>query len=813
MLNFFRLFLTLACVAYCSRAYAQLPPPGPATVPTVQPPTPAPPVVPPTTPPTTPPATPPAPSLARPAPPSAPVTETTLSTSREASNNQQDWHFIGNVEMDRGGDTKIYADDVWAYTGENRAIATGNVLYAQGNNRISAERADFDTETRLGTFYNAWGLSTIKPPVQTARPGQLVAPQMANEEIVVYFFGETIEKIGPKKYKITNGGFSTCVQPTPRWDLNAGTVILNIDHYTVLKQAILRVKGVPMFYLPLMYYPTKREDRATGFLIPTYGSSTLNGQAIHNAFFWAINRSQDATIEHDLYSKTGQETGTEYRYNMGSGEGLLRGRFRDQHATQYESGGSLPDARSYDIRGSATQILPYRLRARANVSYFSSLESSRLNNVNIYDLSRNSRSYGGNLVGNWGKYSMSSTFDHSEYFYDSTSSVLAGTWPRVTFSRSERPIGSTPLYFSASTEAAGILRNRRNGAVEVDTSLNRFDVSPQIRYPFKKWQWFTINSSLNWRDTLYSRSYAPRTDPRNQPAIVTEENLNRPVFIFQSQFVGPLFNRVWDTPGNGYAEKFKHTIEPVVTLQRISSVDNFDRILVFDGIDQYVGGTNLTYGLNNRFYAKRKLAAGAPAVAREIVAVEVSQTYYTDERSARYDARSSTPGAAPPSHFSPLTLNVRVVPTDTITGNVRAEFDSRTGELFQISAQGTHNWTGRIQTSAGWSKRAFVEGLTGYDNPAFLTHYVNVSTNAHTLDNRLGTTYSFNYDVLQSKMTQQGITAFYNAQCCGIAFQYQTYAYGSAAPIPIDQRFFLSFTLAGLGNFSPFNGGLSGVPR
>jgi len=26
-------------------------------------------------------------------------------------------------------------------------------------------------------------------------------------------------------------------------------------------------------------------------------------------------------------------------------------------------------------------------------------------------------------------------------------------------------------------------------------------------------------------------------------------------------------------------------------------------------------------------------------------------------------------------------------------------------------------------------------------------------------------------------------------------------------------RFFLSFTLAGLGNFSPFNGALSGVPR
>ena len=786
--------VVLAVIGHGARAYAQ-PPPSPA-----QPP--APPAAPA-------PATAPAPA----APGSPPVTETTLSTSREASNNQKDWHFIGNVEMDRGGDTKIYADDVWAYTGENKAIATGNVLFAQGNNRISAERAEFDTETRLGTFYNAWGLSTIKPPVQTARPGTIVAPQMTNQELVVYFFGEKIEKIGPKKYRITNGGFSTCVQPTPRWDLNAGTVVLNIDHYTLLKQAVLRVKGVPMFYLPIMYYPTKREDRATGFLIPTYGSSTLNGHSIHNAFFWAINRSQDATIEHSWFSKTGQETGGEYRYNMGVGEGNLMARLRDQHATAYDNGNSLPESRSYDIRGNATQGLPFHLRARANVSYFSSIESSQLNNVNIYDLSRNSRSFGGNIVGSWGKYSLNSTFDHREYFYDTKSSVLSGTWPRVAFTRSERPILNSPAYFSLSSEYTSILRSTTNNDVEVDTGLQRFDVAPQIRYPFKKWQWFTVNSTLTWHETYYTRSYGPQEDPRQTPPVV-EDNLNRPVFIFQSQFVGPVFNRIWDTPDNGYAEKFKHTIEPTVTLQRLSSVDNFNQILFFDGIDQYVGGTNVTYALNNRFYAKRKLTPGAQAVSREIASVELSQTYYTDQRSAQWDTQQSTTGQSPPSHFSVLALNTRVVPTDTITANLRFEFDSKTRKLQQVSAQGSHNWTGRVQTSASWNKRLFIPA-PGQVNQGVLNHYFNATTNIHTVDNRVGGIYSVAYDVLRSLVTQQRMSAFYNAQCCGIAFEYQTYNYGSnsVSPIPLDQRFFLSFTLAGLGNFSPFNGGLSQVPR
>jgi len=41
------------------------------------------------------------------------------------------------------------------------------------------------------------------------------------------------------------------------------------------------------------------------------------------------------------------------------------------------------------------------MRARANVNYFSSIETSQQFNTNIYDASRNMRSFGGNLVGAW----------------------------------------------------------------------------------------------------------------------------------------------------------------------------------------------------------------------------------------------------------------------------------------------------------------------------------------------------------------------------------------------------------------------------
>ena len=775
----------------------------------------------------------PPPAAAQPPPaapaPQKPATDTTISDRREGSNDQKDWHFIGHVEMERGGDTKIYADDMRLYTGEDRAIATGNVVFAQGNNRITAEHAEFNTETRLGTFYNAWGLATVKAPPQAARPGTIAAPA-ATQENVVYFFGEKIEKIGPKKYRITNGGFSTCVQPTPRWDLHAGTVLLNVDHYTLLTNAVMTVKGVPMLYLPILYYPTKREDRATGFLIPTYGTSSLRGQSIHDAFFWAIDRSQDATIMHDWYSKTGQGVGSEYRYNFGPGaNGNLFASLLDEHAATYvlDNGtqNSTSASRSYDIRGSANQLLPGNLRAGATVSYFSSIVSSQTFNTNIYDASRNSRSIRGNVAGAWRGYTLNGTLDYSEYFYDPTNSAVNGSWPRIAFSRSERPIGDSPVYVSLNGEVARLLAESKTSSTDpttgittsddIDRGLGRVDFSPQIRYPFKKWQWFTINNTAVLHQTYYSRSYALDADG-NSTNTVVDVPLNRPVFTYQAQIVGPVFNRVWDTPGNGYAEKFKHTIEPVLSIDWTSDVPEFQRVVRFDGVDFFAGGVRYTYGVNNRFYAKRKLAPGQPALARDILDVEISQSYYSNQTQSLVDRQYQTTllSGSLPSNFSPISLRVRSAPTNEVNATVSAEFDSRYHKLRTISAQGGYS-TPILQASLSWSKRAFIPELTGFNDPAFLDQSINGSTNLRTRDNKYGTLYSFTYDVLRGGFTQQQIQGFYNAQCCGIALQYQTFNYGinSFSPIPSDHRFFLSFTLAGLGNFSPMNGALGGVPR
>jgi LPS-assembly protein len=736
-----------------------------------------------------------------------------------------DNHFrlTGQVELKRA-DLELYANEVEIFTDTDRAVATGNVVLVQTGNRIAAERVDFNTKTRLGTFYNAYGFANIKP--QAPRPGAVAMPTVSSQETDVYFQGETVEKIGPKKYKITNGGFTTCVQPTPRWELEAGTVVLAIDNYTLLKSATFSVKGVPMLYLPVLYYPTKKDDRATGFLIPTYGSSGLRGQSLHNAFFWVLGRSQDLTFTHDWFSKTGWGGGSEYRYNFGPGSnGSFHGNFLDEHeATYVDDAGNTnvqPAATSWELHGGANQTLPGNLRARARVDYFSNLVEMQSYQMNYTSAYQNQRTFGGNVVGAWRSYSLNATVDHTDYFSSATSSSTSGSWPKVSLTKNERLIPGTPLYFSVGGEYASLLKNAEDtsNGYSYNQDVTRVDFTPQVRFPFKKWQWFTVNSTAGWRDTYYTRSLTP-VDPADPtaPQSVMNEGLSRRFFTLSAQATGPVFNKIWDTPNNGYAEKFKHTVEPFLNITRTSSIDNFNQIIQIDGTDTIVGGTTqYAYGVNNRFYAKRPGEAGRPAQAREIFDVSLTQTYYTNALASQYDPRySSANNGVPPSNFSPILLTLRGMPSTDLNATASIEIDSRYLAVRQISAGGTYNWTGRIQTNASWSKQGYIPQIPGYDVQSNLSQALNAQTNVHTRDNALGGIYALSWDITQGRILNQRITAFYNSQCCGVAMDYQRFNYGGVTaglPVPSDHRFFLSFTLAGLGNFSPFNGAMSGVPR
>ena len=701
----------------------------------------------------------------------------------------------GEVEIDGGGGEswRFHADDAHIYTDESLLVATGNVVFSGGNARLAADRAEFDYETGTGMFFGASGSTELVEDIEPSMFG--------TQEPEMRFWGSLIEKIGVRSYRLTDGGFTSCIQPTPRWEIQASSVELDLNQYARLRNMLLLVKGVPLFYLPYMYYPVQDEDRATGFLMPTYGASTVQGQTISSAFFWAIDRSQDATAFYDWLPATGRGLGGEYRYvlgqrSQGNAEAYLLN--ENEQPDPFRGGDTtLPARRSFRMRGDLQHSLTDAIQARGNVDYFSDVEVQQTYQRDIFDATNSSRTFGGNVTGSWNAYTLNGTADFRETFFGLDDSSLHGAGPRVSFSQSERQIGTLPVYYGFNSEYANLLQKQSFGEMVTDSGLTRFDVNPLLRVPFTRWPFLTFNSSVGYR----------RTHWRESIDVETMEQIGSPVsrslFELQTEITGPVFVKIWDTPNTGYSERMKHVIEPWLSVERATAVDNFEQIVRIDSTDSIVGNTTrLRYGVDNRFYARR-----GDSGAQEFLTIGVEQTYYTDARASQFDQQFMTSfQQTTPSNLSPLALTARAAITEGIDGSLRAEYDTHFMALRTIRADADIGVGGWLHQRTGWSQRRFVEGLSGFDNPDYLDHTLNSFTNVRALDNKWGGVYQFNYDVHLGRMVQQRILAYYNAQCCGFSVEYQTYNLGNLGFFRTraaqDKRFNVSFTLAGLGTFA-----------
>jgi LPS-assembly protein len=702
--------------------------------------------------------------------------------------------LTGQVELPLDSQTKLFADKVEMFRDTNRLVATGNVVFSNPEGRLASERLEYDVEANTGTFHVASGLMSLGDKADRR--------QFGNQDADVYFFGETIEKLGPRRYKITRGGFTTCVQPTPRWEMTSGSVVLNLNDYAIARNTVLRVKGVPVMYLPLIYYPIRNDDRATGFLLPTYGTSTLRGQALSNAFFWAIGRSQDATFFHDWYTRTGQGAGAQYRYVAAAqSTGDVRFYRFSQREVQFNNDGqtqTLAASNSFEVTGNVSHALTRSIRARARLDYFSDILSQQLYHQNIYQASRNRRLIEAGLTAGLGALSTSVLYQRNELFNTATSTQVYGSTPRVTTSLAPQRLFNAPIYTSVNAEYAFLpYQVTTDGDVVRDDSHSRLDVTPTVRVPLSRLTFLSINASAAYHTTYYSRSVGGTSD-----TTVVDDPYLRRYMTLRSEFVGPVFTRIWDLEG-GFAERLKHVVEPAVTIDFTSRITDYTRTPVVSDVSDFVvsGSTRVTYGLTNRFFSRGRTVENVRGQTREFITVGLQQTYYSNAQSGGYDsAYQSTYGYGRRLDLSPISFTTRVSPSNSFDTNVRIEYDVSGGGLQMLSTGVTLN-AAAASAGVNYSHRSSDD-----------SHYVSGTTTMRWLDGRANGTYGIGWDIGRSYVQNQSVMVSYLAQCCGLQFEFQKFNYAQSAAIPIttDTRFNFGFILAGLGTFSNFFGAFGG---
>jgi LPS-assembly protein len=193
----------------------------------------------------------------------------------------------------------------------------GSVRVSQGNRTVTATEALLDNTTRQGT---------LNGQVRLVEPG--IVMQGENAQVNLDTRAATIERVefllldsalrgqarsmyqDPEGDLLISGGSLTRCEPgNDNWRIGASSVSVQADEvFATARNAVLRVRGVPVVYVPWVRFPVT-DDRQSGWLFPSTSYSARDGFDIAVPYYLNLAPNYDATISPRYISDRG--TGVE----------------------------------------------------------------------------------------------------------------------------------------------------------------------------------------------------------------------------------------------------------------------------------------------------------------------------------------------------------------------------------------------------------------------------------------------------------------------------------------------------------------------
>jgi len=226
------------------------------------------------------------------------------------------------------------ADEV-QYDRDNAVVsASGNVEAWQNDNILRADKITFDRNTNVAA---ASGHVVIVQPdgqvlfsdyaelTEGLRDGVLRGMRAIlaeNGRLVANGARRTDGKIN----ELSRAIYTTCnlcaADPTkpPLWQIRARSIVQDGENKRIeYRDAVVDIYGVPVAYLPYIWHTDPSVRRASGFLVPDFGSSKHLGGFLRAPYFWAIDEQSDATITPTLNTQNYLNVNTDYRRRFNDG--------------------------------------------------------------------------------------------------------------------------------------------------------------------------------------------------------------------------------------------------------------------------------------------------------------------------------------------------------------------------------------------------------------------------------------------------------------------------------------------------------------
>ncbi len=743
----------------------------------------------------------------------------------------------------------LRADEVTYDSDTGETTASGHFTLDGGPNddHIKASHGTYNLTTETGRFYDV-----------TATTGL----QMQGNHVVLTstapfaFTGKVVDKTSPDHYLVYDGTITTCELPHPNWLFKARRIVVDVGGNAQIYHSTFWLHGFPTLYFPYATHPVDREARQTGFLIPTAGRSSTNGNEIGESFYWAMNRSMDGTVGAEYFSKRGWSQRGEFRIRP-SDTSYVDLNFFGVIDRGISQGAGLPPLREggQETRLTAEDTF-HGLRAVSNIDYLSSFlfrlafnesftqaVNSEVKSQVFVSKSVNGFSYGG-MVERYQNFFQTINSDgtlSNPPIFDDVQILHA---PSFDASSVDRHLAHSPFVWSFDTSGTGL--SRSEPGFHTGTLLGRFDFNPEVSLPLHFEGW-SFRPALAAHETYYSERLVNGvavSDPTNRQALDASVEVRPPTLerIFEKEFLG---------------RKWKHVIEPRAVYRFVTGVNDSLNVLHFDERDILSNTHEVEYGFITRLYAKRTaphaedcetpmtaIAVGAAAPeqtvpwqrvnvlnqpcipgpeVREIATWEVEQKYFLDPNfggaliAGQRNVFTTTEDltgiafATEPRHLSPLVSRLRVATSSHTDTEWDADYDFQLGRINASTLLVNYN-LGSFTIGGG---DAFLQipqssvaeptqsegncSPEGTAQPTCRFQQFRVALGYGGLTRRgISAASSFGIDADTGQLQFATGQTTYNWNCCGMTVEYRRYA---IANVRNENLFRFTFSLANIGSF------------
>jgi LPS-assembly protein len=482
---------------------------------------------------------------------------------------------IGNVEIS-SGDRRLLADQVRYDQNTGRMLASGNVVLIEpSGDALFGDEVEVTGDLREGLARSVAMLmkdeSRLAAAEGTRREGQIIE----------------LEKAVYSPCPLCKGG-----KGGPLWQIKARRVIYDQEAQTVsYRDARLELFGVPFVYTPYFRHPAPGVEQQSGFLTPTFGTTSETGFITQVPYYFALSPSSDFTFAPIFTQTAGVVLAGEYRqqhrngYSMVSGSGT----YAEMSQSDQES------EQGKEWRGHIAGYGDYGAgrRSRAGYNIFLSSDKTYLNRYKLSDadMLRNRIYYEG--------FEDRDFWSLNGYYFQGLRTFDDQDRIPVALPLAEARLISEPLRWgSVLTLDSSILGLTRSKGLDTRRLSARFGWSVPHVGPIGD----VYRLSLSLRSDLYHTEGDPQTFQAGGGTNSTGRVLPRATVD-------------WSWPLADLTGTWAHEVAPMVSLNMAptggnsdeipnedSQVFEFDETNLFEpvrypGLDRDDGGTTAAYGL------------------------------------------------------------------------------------------------------------------------------------------------------------------------------------------------------------------------